>query len=267
MFSNKKISWRHLLAISLLIFAHSYSLAAEMKDIFIPPTEQKKSYVEIAHSNDWLNKSYDNWQSNNMNVFLPLKEKGTVTLEISKLKRYGLEDESAYVNYSYPTKYGAINFELGTTPNADFLYKNLYGLGWNGVLGKGFGYILAYKQRDYTDTLSDMMSFTLEKYFDDYRIAYTNTQSSLNKHQLEESHRLQFQWIAENNNRFGVSYSSGDEPVNLGFKHISSSNVKQIQVEGVHWIKDIGISASAWHVTQGDFYSRNGVQIGLRLAF
>lgn len=241
--------------------------AGEIEEVFIPPTDQKSSYIEITHSNDWLNKNYANWQSNNMNFFLPLREKGTTTIELTKVRRYNLEDENAYINYSYPTKYGAANVELGLTSNADFLYKNLYGMGWNGIIGKGFGYIIAYKQRSYSDSLADMVSFTVEKYFSDYRLAYTNTQSSLNKQKFEESHRIQFQWIGENNNRFGISYSSGDEPVDLGFNHLSSSNVQQLQIDGVYWIRDFGFSASAWHVKQGEFYSRNGAQIGLRLAF
>lgn len=267
MFSNKQIQSLSTIILWTWLAISRVLHAEEIHDVFIPPIQQKKSYLEIAHAHDWLSKNYDNWQSNYINAFIPQKEKGTTTIEISKIRRFSLEDESAYINYSYPTKYGAANFEIGLTPNADFLYKQLYGLGWNGFIGKGFGYIVAYKQRNYTDSLSDMMSFTLERYFGDYRIAYTNTQSSLDKHQLESSHRVQFQWIAENNNRFGISYSSGDEPVNLGINHISSSKVEQLNIDGVYWIKDIGFSASAWHVTQGEFYSRNGAQIGLRLAF
>lgn len=267
MSSKKQIN--SITAISLWLFiALPESLkAGGIEEIFIPPIQQKSSYVEITHSNDWLNKNYADWRSNNINLFLPLKEKGTTTIELSKARRYNLEDENAYINYSYPTKYGAGNVELGLTSNADFLYKYLYGLGWNGTIGKGFGYIIAYKQRSFIDSISDMMSFTVEKYFSDYRIAYTNTQSSLDKHQLEESHRIQFQWIGENNNRFGMSYSSGNEPIDLGFHHHSSSNVQQLQIDGVYWIRDFGFSASAWHVNQGEFYSRNGVQVGLRMAF
>lgn len=253
----------------LLLLFHSHILIAgeEVQDVFIPPLQPKNSYIEISHSNDWLTNRYANWQSNNISIYMPMKEKGTTTLEFSQTKRYGLEDQSAYLNYSYPTSKGSINAELGMTPNADFLYKRLYGLGWNGIIGDGFGYIVSYKQRDYSDSLSDAINLTAERYFDDYRIAYTNIQSSLNKHQLETTHRIQFQWIAENNNRLGISYSSGKEPLDLGFHQISSSNVKQLQIDGVYWIKDIGISASAWHVVQGEFYNRNGAQIGLRMAF
>ncbi len=254
--------------LSLLVFYPSLLIAAdESQSIFIPPVQLKNSYIELAHSHDWLTNGYANWQSNNMSIYLPQKEKGTTTLELSQIKRYGLEDKSAYINFSYPTSKGSLNAEMGLTPNADFLYRHLYGLGWNGVIGNGFGYIISYKQRSYTDTLSDTLNLTLERYFNDYRIAYTNTQSSLNKHQLEASHRIQFQYIPENNNRLGISYSSGNEPVNLGLQDISSSTVKQLQIDGVYWIKDVGISAAAWHVVQGDFYNRNGAQIGLRLAF
>lgn len=250
-----------------LLNAQGSSDSLENEEIFIPPTQLKNSYIEISHANDWLTNNYDNWQTTNLNLFLPQKEKGTTFIELSKVRRFNLEDESAYINYSYPTKYGAAILELGRTTNADFLFRNLYGVGWNGILGNGYGYIVSYRQRNFSDSLSDMFSLTMEKYFSNYRIAYTNTQSSLDKQQLEQSHRLQLQWIPENNNRFGISYSTGKEPINLGLNQLSASDVEQLQIDGVYWIKDIGISAAIWHLKQGDFYTRKGAQIGLRLAF
>ena len=267
MIFNKKNKFEMIIIALLLSGQNRTCLAEEEQNVFIPPIQQKKAYIEISHSNDWLNKDYKNWQSNNINLFIPQKEKGTTNIEFSQVNRYGMKDETAYINYTYPTKFGAANIELAMTSNPDFLYKSLYGLGWNGVIANGFGYITSYRQRKYNDVLSDMFSVTIEKYFSDYRLAYTNTQSTLDKDQREESHRVQLQWIAESNNRLGISYSSGNEPIDLGFHQLSSTNINHLQLDGVYWIKDFGISAAVWHIKQGEFYTRNGAQIGIRMAF
>lgn len=252
-----------------LIFGVGQALAeAETSTaLFVPPILQKNSYLELAHSQDKLSGDYQDWRSNQLNVFLSLPQKDSLAIELNRTQRFGLQDSSAYLNYTRPMQGGAANIELGYTPQAEFLAKRMYGLGWNGVIGGGYGYILAYRQRSYRDTLSDSINLTLEKYFSDYRIAYTNTISSLDKSQTEQSHRLQLQWIGEANNRLSLTYASGNEPVYLGPSSLTAAHVSTLQVDGVWWYKEIGVSAGIWRVLQGSFYERTGAQLGLRFAF
>ncbi len=235
--------------------------------LFVPPIQQKNSYLEIAHSQDKLSGDYQDWRSNQINFFLSLPQKDSLAIELNRSQRFGLQDSSAYLNYTRPMQGGAANFELAYAPDADFLAKHMLGVGWNGVIGAGYGYILAYRQRSYRDTLSDSLNLTLEKYFSDYRVAYTNTISSIDKSQTEQSHRLQLQWIGEANNRLGLTYASGNEPVYLGPSSLTAAHVSTIQIDGVWWIKDIGLSVAMWRVVQGSFYQRTGAQLGIRLAF
>lgn len=268
-YSEMKIIFSKIMSVFALMISVGYALAEQDANtaVFVPPIQQKNSYLELAHSQDKLSGDYQNWRSNQMNLFLSLPQKDSLSIELNRTQRFGLQDSSVYLNYTRPMQGGAANIELGYTPEAEFLFKRMYGVGWNGVIGGGYGYILAYRQRSYRDTLSDSMNLTLEKYFSDYRIAYTNTISSIDKSQTEQSHRLQLQWIGEANNRLGLTYASGNEPVYLGPSSLTAAHVSTVQMDAVWWVKDIGISAAIWRVVQGNFYERTGAQLGLRLAF
>ena len=150
--------------------------------------------------------------------------------------------------------------------NPDFLAKSAVGLEWNGRLPDGFGYTLGAEQRQYEEATTDMYRLGVEKNAGEFRLAYTAILSSIEGSRGELAHRVQLQWISDLNNRLGVTCAFGIEPEMVYNNTLSSVKTRYIQLDGLYWLtRRVGIIAACWHGMEGEYYQRNGGQIGLRI--
>ena len=100
----------------------------------------------------------------------------------------------------------------------------------------------------------------------EFRLAYTAILSSIEGSRGELAHRVQLQWISDLNNRLGVTCAFGIEPEMVYNNTLSSVKTRYIQLDGLYWLtRRVGIIAACWHGMEGEYYQRNGGQIGLRI--
>ena len=233
-----------------------------------PAVFDSKPYAEIGASYEGLTNGYAPWQSQYFDLMLPLKQNGLVYIQLLNAERFSQVDQSAYLNYAYPFKYGVVNVEGSLTHNPQFLAQNFYGAGWNGRLPYQFNYLLSGRESSYLDGRTSNQNIGIDKYFDQLRVAYVATYSTLNSQKSGWLSKYQAQWFTKENNRIGLTYSSGHEPTVVNIGNLTTIDTQQYQLDGLYWItSDIGITLAAWHAKQGNYYQRNGGQLGLRLAF
>lgn len=233
-----------------------------------PAIFDSKPYAEIGASYEGLTNNYSPWQSQYLDIMLPLKKDGLVYLQLLNVERFSQVDQSAYLNYAYPFTYGVINIEGAHTHNPQFLSRNFYGAGWNGKLPNQFNYLISGKESSYLDGRTSNQNIGLDKYFGQYRLAYVATYSTLNSQKSGWLSKYQAQWYGANNHRLGITYASGHEPMVINIGNLTTVDTQQYQLDGLYWItQDIGLTFAAWHAKQGSYYQRNGGQIGLRMAF
>lgn len=233
-----------------------------------PAIFDSKPYAEVGFSYEGLSNQYAAWQSQYLDVMLPLKENGLAYLQLQNAERFSQVDQSAYLNYAYPLKYGVVNIEGGLTHNPQFLSKNLYGIGWNGRLPYQFNYLISGRESGYLDGRTSNQNFGIDKYINQYRLVYVATYSTLNSQKSGWLNKYQVQWLPEGGNRLGFTYASGNEPTVITIGNLATVQTKQYQLDCLYWINaDIGITIAAWHARQGGYYQRNGGQLGIRMAF
>ncbi len=253
-------------AVALCALLH-FPLAAAGESVATKPSVFDASpSVEVGYTTDYLTNHAPDWKSKYANVCLPLKALGLLTLHGEDVDRFGLSDQVIGASYAYPFLIGVITLGGSYTSNPSFLAKNAVGLEWNGRLPDGFGYTLRAEQRQYNDAKTNIESLGVEKNARKFRLAYTAILSSIEGSCGELAHRVQLQWISENNNRLGVTYAFGIEPEVVYQNSLSSIQTNFIQLDGLFWpIKRVGVVAACWHGMEGDYYQRNGGQIGLRI--
>ncbi|QWD90228.1 YaiO family outer membrane beta-barrel protein [Polynucleobacter sp. MWH-Braz-FAM2G] len=261
------------LVLGILASIISHSVHGQVENSLLeqfdrPAIFDANSYVELGASYEGLTNNYAAWQSQYFDLMLPLKENGLVYLQLLNAQRFSQVDQSAYLNYAYPFKYGVVNVEGSLTHNPQFLAQNFYGAGWNGKLPYQFNYLLSGRESSYLDGRTSNQNIGLDKYFDQFRLAYVATYSTLNSQKSGWLSKYQVQWFAKNNNRIGFTYASGHEPTVVNIGNLTSIDTQQYLLDGLFWItNEIGLTASAWHAKQGSYYQRNGGQLGLRLVF
>jgi YaiO family outer membrane protein len=233
-----------------------------------PSVFDSTPYIEAGYTTDHLTNNYLTWDSQYVNVFVPLQHRGMFNIQVDNVKRYGMQDQAISGVYAYPLTGGVLNLELSYAANAVYLAKSSAGLVWNGRLPNGFGYTIGTSQRQYLESQTAIYRLGLEKYLGNFRFAYTGLLSTINGVQPAYGQFVQAQWVGENLNKFGLSYAQGMEPMVVSAGTLASIKTKYMQADGLYWInKQIGITAALWHGLQGDFYQRNGGQIGVRVTF
>ena len=145
-----------------------------------PAIFDSKPYAELGASYEGLTNGYAPWHSQYFDLMLPLKKDGLVYIQLLNAERFSQVDQSAYLNYAYPFKYGVVNVEGSLTHNPQFLAQNFYGGGWNGKLPYQFNYLISGRESSYLDGRTSNQNIGIDKYFDQFRLAYVATYSTLN---------------------------------------------------------------------------------------
>jgi YaiO family outer membrane protein len=253
-------------AIAVCTILQADPAAAEENGSTRPSAFDASPSVEAGYTSDYLTNHAPYWHSEYVGVCLPLKAFGLLTVQGEDVDRFGLTDQTIDASYAYPFPIGVITLNGRYAENPDFLAKNTVGIIWNGKLPDGLGYTLGAEQRQYEDAKTNIYSLGVEKNAGEFRFAYTTIISSIDHSRSELAHRMQVQWISNDNNRLGVTYSFGIEPEKIDQNTLSSIKTNYVQVDGLIWpVKNVGLVAAYWHGMEGSYYQRNGGQLGLRI--
>jgi YaiO family outer membrane protein len=237
-----------------------------------PSVFDSSPYVEAGYTYDGLTNNYANWNSEYLNIFVPLHENGFINAQIQNANRYGEVDQDLNVLYAYPFSYGVMNVFGGGSANGHFLPQTTVGAEWNGRLPQSFGYIVGVNQKQfssfYSNALTNAYNLGLEKYIGEYRLAYVGNINTINRQQEAYASKIQIQWVGSSNNRLGFTYAWGREPIAASLNELVSINFSYAQIDSLYWLnKTVGITTAIWHGMEGAYYQRNGFQIGIRVNF
>ena len=253
-------------AIALSLLLQATPAVAEESAATRPSAFDAAPYLEAGYTADYLTDNAPDWNSKYVKACLPLKAFGLLTVQGEDVFRFGLSDQTIGASYAYSFPIGVITLSGSYAANPDFLAKNTVGLVWNGKLPDGFGYTLGAEQRQYFDAITNIESVGVEKNAGEFRFAYTALVSSIDHSRGELAHRVQVQWVSAGNSRLGVTYAFGIEPEVVYQNSLSSITTNFLQLDGLFWpLKRVGVVAAYWHGMEGDYYQRNGGQLGLRI--
>lgn len=226
--------------------------------------------LEVGHSRESLTNNNADWTSSYLLGSAGLGDRLTVYGGLRETRRFGLDDSEAHAGLYFPiaaTWNGVIEGSISQTHNV--LSKNsVYGQvqktlpgGWNVGLG--------LRQSEYTTISSQVVSLMAERYWGNFRGAYTLYSGRPEGASSASAHRFQFNYYYTDRSTFGLSYSNGREVENVGPpRGVISTDVENWTLGGQHWLNQ------SWALTydgvrheQGSLYRRQGLRLGVRHSF
>jgi YaiO family outer membrane protein len=212
---------------------------------------------------------------------------------LRETQRFGLADKHGAVYRSgyfslAPTWAGVVDTSLTATPELLPEYTPLleytplpkYSLGAqiqkllpNGwIASVGFRHN-EFRHNGYTQSTNNLRTFSLERYWGDFRGAYTLFSGKPDGGSAVSAHRLQFNYAYSNAGSVGLAYTTGRE-VNDGRDNLRLPNapfaadVRSLSLAGGHWFaRDWAVTYEALALRPGDSSRREGLRLGLRYRF
>ena len=134
------------------------------------------------------------------------------------------------------------------------------------ALGDGWVADLLYRRRDYPTAEVDSVVGTIEKYYGDYRFAYSPGLSRLDGSSSFMNHVMTVNWYYNEDANLGITISTGKEAESIGIGQVLETDVKGLVLNGRQPLNErFGLQWWLGFHEQGDFYRRRF--LGLAVSF
>ena len=254
-----------LLTLSLLITATS-AQDSKAKSISAQPTTE----VQLNYSFEGLTNGYGVWRSVTLDFSRRFKPRQVVYGSLLATERFQRRDQQMTLGIYQPlNRKWSLQLEASTSPTNRTLSRWTAFSGIERNLPKGWNVQAGYRRTHYREAKVNLANAGVEKYFKNYRAAYTLYISNLASGGTSASHRVQFnRYYGEYSSSIGISGSLGKEIESLGSGRVLQTSVAGAGVSGHHWFNGRwGVNYDASATRQGRYYVRRGVNIGIRFRF
>ncbi len=226
--------------------------------------------IEVGSSYESLNNGYADWRSDYIEGEKKLGERESVYGSLLETERFNLNDTQLLAGVYYPlASRWTLLVEGNASPTHNVLAKTSALSQIQYALDSGWDVQLGARHTEYSSALTNTLLVTGERYWSNYRAAYTQSVSTLAGTGAVSSGRIQLSKYYDERSSIGVGFSHGSEIDNLGLtRGILITPVQYIGLNGRHWFsRDWAASYEVATNKQGSFYTRNTFQLGLRRQF
>ena len=226
--------------------------------------------IEVGSSLETLDKGYTDWRSNYIEAEKKLGERHSVYGSLLETNRFNMHDTQVQGGIYYPL---SSRWTLLAEGNASSTHNVL---AKNSALGQiqyslveGWGVHFGLRHTNYNSALTNTVLVTGERYWSDYRAAYTQSVSTLAGTGSVSNGQIQLAKYYDDRSSVGIGFSHGSEIDNLGATlGIVVTPVQYFGLIGRHWFdRDWAASYELATSKQGSFYTRNTFRLGLRRQF
>jgi len=232
--------------------------------------KQPASEVELGYSRENLTNNFSDWTSTYLLGTHRFGDRKTLYGGLRQTRRFGLDDSEAHAGLYFPLGSSwSSQIEASYSPTHEVLARSsVYGQiqkSFAGGWGLGFG----VRHNEYSLVSSNVVSAMAERYWGNFRGAYTLYSGRPEGASSAASHRFQLSYYYSDRNAVGLSFTDGREIENVGPpRGVVSSDVQSWGITGQHWF------ARSWALTydvvqheQGTLYRRQGLRLGVRHSF
>jgi len=226
--------------------------------------------LELGYGRESLTNNLSDWTNTYLLGSRKLGERQTFYGGLRETERFGLKDSEAHAGLYFPLgqSWGGI-IEGSYSPTHEVLpQRSVYGYLQKNFRG-GWGLGLGLRHNEYTATANNVASLLAERYWGNFRGAYTLYSGRPEGASSAASHRMQLSYYYGDRSTIGMSYANGREVENVGLpRGVISTDVQSWSVSGQHWFTpSLAITYDLIQHEQGTLYRRQGLQLGLRRSF
>ncbi len=234
----------------------------------IDPTPQTTE-IEGGSSYEDLDNDFTFWRSAYLEGVHRFAPREVIYGHVRETERFAQRDQELLGGFYYPlADTWTTLVEANASPSHRILAK------WSvfGQLEKtfpgGWGLHAGLRHTEYAQSNTNLALLTAERYFGNYRAAYTLYAGRPEGAGSAASHRFQFAYYYGDRSSMGIAYTFGKEVENVAPAGVLTTDVRGWGLLGRHWFsRHWAVSFEAlWH-EQGSLYNRRGARAGLRYQF
>ncbi len=231
--------------------------------------QPRRSELELGLTGDNLTNGFAGWRSIYLEGLHRYGERNVIYGTLRETQRFGLYDSEAQGGFYYPLADTWTSLvEASVSPSRNVLPKFSVLGQLQKKLDYGWNLQAGIRHSEYTTLNANIGIFTVERYWSNFRGAYSLYLGRPEGGSSSSSHVLALDYYYGERNFIGVSVNDGREVAGLGPLGVITSEVRGFVLRGRHWITpDWAVSFEALHQEQGSLYIRQGVRVGLRRAF
>lgn len=229
-----------------------------------------RSEAEIGFTRETLSNNLPDWKSVYFGAAHRFRARHTLYGGLRETERFGLTDTEFHGGFYYPLGATWTSLvEASASPTHQVLPRySLFGQ-LNHSLPGGWGVGLGLRHSEYSQIGTNTLSLLAERYWGNFRGAYTLYSGRPEGASSASSHRFQLSYYYDDRSSIGLSYATGREVENVGPpRGVISSDMQNLTLSGRHWF------APNWALTydllnqeQGTLYRRQGLRLGIRHSF
>jgi len=238
-----------------------------------PPADSPRlraSEIELGATQENLSKGLPDWRSLYLEGVHYIADRQTLYGGLRRAERFNKYDTEEWLGYYHPLAPAwTLLLEGSLSEQHQVLPKSSAFAQIAKQLPYGWGLNLGLRRSEYTTSGVSMLVAGAERYWGDWRAAYTLYAGRPDGGPSAEAHRLQLVRYYGERSSVRIAYTFGEEVENVGPPvGILTSKVRDLTINGRHWL------APDWALTwdlvaheQGSLYRREGVRLGLRYRF
>lgn len=226
--------------------------------------------AEIGASHESLTGGNRDWDSIYLDAAHAFGERRTLVGGLRQTERYGLRDSEARLGYYHPLGAAWTGHVEGTASDEHHVLPKYSLAGQAAVaLAGGWGANAGLRRNEFTRSTVHILSLGGERYWGNWRGAYTLYSGHPEGAGSAAAHRFQLNRYYGSRSSIGISATRGREVENAGPPAgVVTSDVRALALSGRHWFDPAW--ALSWELLvhqQGGLHKRRGVLLGLRHRF
>jgi YaiO family outer membrane protein len=222
--------------------------------------------IELGISRENLDSGYSDWRGLYLEGKKDLAARQTIYARLDKTERFDQRDTQLLAGYYHPLgerTTGVVEASISGTHRILPEWSTLVQL--EQQLGQGFGLQGGYRHTEYRTDTVDQGILGVERYWGDYRAAYTLYLSHLSGSSTVGSHLLRLDYYYAERSSVGLLLARGKEAENLGSGSVVIDNTHAAGIIGRHALtRRWALSYELQSHDQDDRYRRNLLRVGIR---
>ena len=224
--------------------------------------------VELSVEDQSLSNNSPNFQETTLRLNRWLGPRHIVEFSLVNARRFGLRDNQLLASYVHP-----ISDKLGVAVDAsvcqshNFLARHSLDLRLQYQFAPAWVAYAGVKNTQYPDLSVRQGLLMIERYIGAFSVAASwHPVQAFGKN--TSSRVIKGYYYYGDDNMMGLILSSGQEATQISNALITLATVKSRTLSGRHWVKPRwAITYALGSTQQGDFYTRQGLRLGIQHAF
>ncbi len=229
-----------------------------------------RTQVEAGGTHESLTNNRGDWSSIYIDAAHDFRRNHTLYGGLRETRRFGLNDTEAHAGLYYPLAENWISLieARGSESHNVLPQYSIYGQLERRLAG-GWGVGAGLRHSEYTQTYANIVTVLVDRYWGNFRGAYTLYNGRPENASSASAHRFQLNYYYAERSTVGLSYTTGREVENVGPPlGVISSDIRDWTLSGRHWFApDWAFTYDLLTHEQGSLYRRQGLRLGIRHSF